>query len=566
MLRQFLRTYARRIIALMILVAAGVTVGLLVLPPPAAKPDAAAAPPPVMLVGEKLDVMANGVVDRAMDLVRKHAAGNITLKLPNGKSRELPRAALGAEIDKVYLAALVAQARDATSPMRRRNASLPKPEPLKLPSAIIVNTTRAMQTLLAIKDELDTSPSDARLDLATRKLVAEVEGNRVDVYATLAKLDDAFANGDSVVEAIVESVRPGVVSSELGAVDFDEVLGYYETRYNTDKKHEARTYNLRLAASKLDGHVLLPGQTFDFNRIVGARNEANGYKVATVIAQGELVDGIGGGTCQITGTLHASVFFAGLEVLNRTPHTRPSAYIQMGLDAAVAYPTINFRFKNTFPHPIVIHETVKDGIVRAEILGPHRTHTVTFVRKFDEIIPFQEVEKPDPKLPEGVKVLGQRGIPGFKLRRFRIVREGPFAIRERWNDTYPPTNQVIRVGTATDLPKDTPTPADDPHPEFTTPEYLVITQGPEIKGTRPNEPGGGTIDQRDKGRTGVSGWTEKAGMSHWDAGKREEDADDRDDDRDKKKDPKKDKKKGKDKDRDSDRDEDRDPPKKKKKD
>ena len=128
-------------------------------------------------------------------------------------------------------------------------------------------------------------------------------------------------------EAAVEVVKPNVLSAELGNVTFDEVLGYFETRYTTDKKHEARTYNLRLAASKLDGHVIPPGATFDFNKVVGPRNEASGYKVAPVIAQGELVDGIGGGTCQIAGTLHGAVFFSGLEVLSRTPHTRPSAYI-----------------------------------------------------------------------------------------------------------------------------------------------------------------------------------------------------------------------------------------------
>ena len=92
----------------------------------------------------------------------------------------------------------------------------------------------------------------------------------------------------------------------------------------------------------------MPGEIFDFNEVVGPRDEANGYKVAPVIAEGELVDGIGGGTCQISGTLHGAAFFAGLEIVERYPHTRPSSYIKMGLDATVVYPTINFRMKNRF--------------------------------------------------------------------------------------------------------------------------------------------------------------------------------------------------------------------------
>ena len=514
----FLRSYGRRIAQVGIIVAAGVVMGTLLVPSAIKGPDPKAPPPKVELVGETLDVAADHAGDRALDMVRKFAAGTITLKIPDGPSREVPRAALGAEIDKVYLAAVVSEARDPTSPMRREHAVMPGAGAIKLPTGVVVNAQKALSTLMSLKEELDRLPSDARLDLTSRKLIPEQSGIRVDVFATLARLDAAFAHGDHEVEAAVATVAPTILAKELGNVNFDEVLGSFETRYNTDKKHEARTYNLRLAAQRLDGHVVVPGGVFDFNKIVGPRNEAAGYKVAPVIAQGELVDGIGGGTCQIAGTLHGAVFFSGMDIMNRTPHTRPSGYIKMGLDAAVAYPTINFRFKNSFPYPVVIHESVKDGVVRAEVLGPKRTRTVTFIRRIDEVIPFQEVEKPDPKLAEGVKVLGQRGIPGFKLHRYRVVREGPFAVRDQWSDSYPPTPQVIRVGSGTDLPKDGPVPADDPHPEYTVDEFLEMTQSPSAHGTS-----GETTESREAGRTGVIGWTEKAGMSHWDPGKRGED-------------------------------------------
>src|SRR5262249_19566011 len=162
-------------------------------------------------------------------------------------------------------------------------------------------------------------------------------------------------------------------------------------------------------------------ETFDFNQVVGARNEANGYKVAPVIAQGELVDGIGGGTCQIAGTLHAAAFFAGLDLGDRKPHTRPSFYIKMGLDAAVAYPTVTLELKNPYPFPVVLHQTVQGGMVRAEVLGPRRTRDVTFARRIDDVVPFAEKDVPDPALPKGARELKQRGIPGFKVTRWRIV-------------------------------------------------------------------------------------------------------------------------------------------------
>ncbi len=519
----WVRRYGRRLAAAAVLGIAGVTVGWLVTPPAAPRPDPKAPAPQVLLGKEPLELLRANASELAMGIVRKYATGTIKLQVPGGKALELPRASLGIEIDKVYLTALLSQARDPTSPMRREYAArvaAGATEPLTLPLPLLIDTGKAIQALVNVKDSLDAAPVDAHLDLSSRKLAPDTPGYRMDVYGTLARLDDAMVHASAGVEVAGEVVPATIKAADLGVVNVDAILGYFETRYNPDRKHEARTYNLRLAASKLDGHVLPPGEVFDFNKVVGARSEANGYKIAPVIAQGELVDGIGGGTCQISGTLFGAVFFSGMEPLNRTPHTRPSAYIKMGLDAAVAYPTINFRFKNTFPFPVVLHETVKDGLVRAEILGPQRTTTVTFIRHIDEVIPFQEVEREDPRLPEGARVLGQRGIPGFKLHRYRIVRDGPFAVRERWNDTYPPTNQIIRVGTATDLPKDTPLPPDDPHPEYTADELLITTQGPDSKEGDPND---GMSEFRVPGQTGVVGWTEKAGLSHWNPGHRGED-------------------------------------------
>jgi len=195
--------------------------------------------------------------------------------------------------------------------------------------------------------------------------------------------------------------------------------------------------------------VLFPGQEFDFNATVGPRDEAHGYQVAKVIAEGELVDGIGGGTCQISGTLHAAVFFAGLDILERYPHTRPSSYMKMGLDAAVAYPTMNFRFRNSSSLPIVIHETVTGGVVRAEIRGAQVGPAVTLIRRIESSTNYDELERADNRVPFGKRVLLQRGVPGFKLKRYRVVRDEQYGVRDMWRDTYPPTSQIVLVGQTT---------------------------------------------------------------------------------------------------------------------
>jgi vancomycin resistance protein YoaR len=418
---------------------------------------------------------------------------------------------LGAELDKLYLASLIRDARDRTSPLVRSFRARHATGALDLPAPITLERPLAIQALLALKDELDRVPADARLDLEKRELVKEVWGRKLDVDASLAAIEDALRAGQSSARLVFREQRPRRLASELGNVDFGQVLGFFETRYDRSMRQEARTYNLRLAASRLDGYVLLPGETFDFNEVVGPRDEANGYKVAPVIAEGELVDGIGGGTCQISGTLHGAAFFAGLDIVERYPHTRPSAYIKMGLDATVVYPTINFRVKNSFSFPVVLHETVKNGVVRAEILGPRKPFTVTFIRRVLEAIPYEEIERPDKDLPRGRRVLGQRGVPGFKLRRYRIVRDGGRAVRDRWDDVYPPTTQIVRVGTGEDSDA-TAKVNDDGHPEYLADELLIMTEG----GNDEDDGSSNLSESREPGRFGENGWTRAAGMPYWD--------------------------------------------------
>jgi hypothetical protein len=225
-----------------------------------------------------------------------------------------------------------------------------------------------------------------------------------------------------------------------------------------------------------------------------------------VIASGELTDGVGGGTCQIAGTLHAAVFFAGLPFLERTPHTRPSSYLKLGLDATVSYPKLNFRFKNDMPHPLAIGIEVGQGRVRIELRGPKSAQRdVSFVRRIDQITPYQEAMRDDPSLPAGVKVLAQRGVPGFEVTSFRVVRDAASeqVVRERRHDLYPPTTQIWRVGKGAAAPTGYKPPEGDQHPEYRADEYLILSMGPSTAGLEET--------LRREGRSGALGWTAKEG-------------------------------------------------------
>jgi len=428
------------------------------------------------------------------------------------------REQLGARVDWNHLRSLVAELRDPRSPMQREHARTAPSAALALAIPYALDTQAALTALLQLKDEIDREPVDARYDFKTNQLSPDEPGRSIDVWGTMSHLDLALAGGETSLAAVIAAAPARRTAAQLAGVSTDAVMGWFETKYARDLKHEARSFNLRLAASKFDGYVLLPQETFDFNQVVGPRSEANGYKVAPVIAQGELVDGIGGGTCQVAGTLHAAAFFSGLDIEERKPHTRPSFYIKMGLDAAVAYPTVTLKLSNPYPFPVVLHETVEGGLVRAEVLGPALKRDVMFARRIDDVVPFAEKDTPDPNLPKGVRELKQRGIPGFKVTRWRVVRDGPFAVREHHQDYYPPTTQIWRVGKG---PEDAKFSAhDDEHPEYVADEFLSIAQGPDVakkaRGASAGEggpPRGDMVESRVPGRTGTYGWTVREGFA-----------------------------------------------------
>jgi vancomycin resistance protein YoaR len=498
--------------AVALAVLGGLAVGVLLVPRTGALEDSNAPPPEVTLLGKPL-VLDDGAVERALERVRRHVSESFHLELPDGGQRRQSFGRLGVQIDKMRLSELVRDAREANSPLRRTFRASGEKGPLVLPVPLVLDRERTTSAVLTLKDEFDRPPIDARLDLEKRELVKEVDGRKLDLDASVRSIARALESGQSGAALVFAHKSPRRSAKDLGHVAFDRVMGFFETNYDRSSKASARTYNLRLAASKLDGTVLLPGEVFDFNEVVGPRDEANGYRVATVIAEGELVDGIGGGTCQVSGTLHGAAFFSGLDIVERYAHTRPSAYIKMGLDATVVYPTIDFRVRNPFEFPVVLHESVRNGVVRAEILGPRQPLTVTFIRRITDTLPFEQMERPDDRLPKGVRVLSQRGVPGFKLIRYRILREDAHARRERFTDMYPPTTQIVRVGSGS-MPKNSVTVEDDAHPEYVADELLVMTQGPEIPAPK-EHPNDRVQEDREAGRFGDKGWMEKAGMPVW---------------------------------------------------
>ncbi|HQP36913.1 MAG TPA: VanW family protein [Polyangiaceae bacterium] len=334
--------------------------------------------------------------------------------------------------------------------------------------------------LLPLKEDLDELAVPARLDLARKTVVPHKSGRFLDLYAAYDAIDTAARLGTSEVRLPATEVPPLASAEFLERIDISQTVGHFETRFGYLGGETNRAANIANAAAKLDGHVLLPGQILSFNAVVGHRTIENGFHKGWEIFKGEMVEGIGGGTCQVASTLHAAAYLSGLEVLERSPHSRPSGYIAMGLDSTVVDGSVDLKLRNPFQFPVVLHAVVDRGLISFELLGEQRPVTVTFKRDVVGTRNYKRQVRETSYLPEGKVVLKQRGIRGYSVRRIRTLRFRDGSERDETTlDVYPATAEIYLVPPGTDesvlppLPGEEPETA-EPRPEGDTPPVQIV--------------------------------------------------------------------------------------------
>ena len=125
---------------------------------------------------------------------------------------------------------------------------------------------------------------------------------------------------------------------------------------------------MELAASRINGMILRPGQSFSYSDSVGDRTRANGYVEGPMFVGGKEVPGVGGGICQVSTNLYAAMLFAGIAPTEHHYHGQPVDYAPVGLDATIAKGYLDLRFKNTYDYDIVIEAVAKDGVLTVSLL------------------------------------------------------------------------------------------------------------------------------------------------------------------------------------------------------
>jgi vancomycin resistance protein YoaR len=300
-----------------------------------------------------------------------------------------------------------------------------------------------------IAREADHPPRPALVDSDGQPIELSADGLRVNRAQAMRALSRTLREGRRAVLLPSRRLSSGVGARALSPVLHPDarpiVVARYSTRYRTRGTERARAHNVETAARYLDGAVIAAHGRFSFNERVGARDRAHGYREAHVIVGGEMVDGIGGGVCQVASTLHAAAFLAGLAIVEHQPHSRPSEYIAMGLDATVVWPTIDLVISNPFPFPLTVRARAEGGEIYVELYGRRRLRRVDWEHHVLATSPFSDRYVEDPLVPPGEQRVSQRGIRGFWVARERSIEDERGVHIEERRLHYPPTDRIVRV-------------------------------------------------------------------------------------------------------------------------
>jgi len=291
----------------------------------------------------------------------------------------------------------------------------------------------------------------------------EVVGKKVNVEQTTKAISDAISNWmrqDILLEAVMEEDKPQYTRANVELCN--TIIGSFTTDYSSSTA--GRAANLDNGAKLINNLVLYPGEVFSAYKVLSPFTAENGYYLAGAYLNGQVIDSIGGGVCQVTTTLYNAVLEAELEVVERAPHSMTISYVDLSRDAAIAGTYKDFKFKNNTDAPIVIEGYTKNRKITFNIWGHETRDTVNRKVVYETKIlsktnPPADVITEDPTKPKSYRKVTQSAHTGYKAQLIKIVYENGVEVsREVVNtSTYKAEPRYVTIGTKEEeeTPKDT---------------------------------------------------------------------------------------------------------------
>lgn len=298
-----------------------------------------------------------------------------------------------------------------------------------------------------IRNEIYKEPQDAYVSKNPTTVHTHVNG--VDFAISIEEAQEILEQDKEEYVIPLKITVPEKTLEDLGEEAFPDELGTYTTRY--DPTNYNRSNNISISAKKINGTIVMPGETFSYNQVVGERTIAEGYKEAGAYAGGRVVQDVGGGICQTSSTLYNAVLYANLEIVDRSNHQFLTSYVSAGRDATVAWGSIDFQFKNNRTYPIKIEAVAENGVCTMSIYGikEETEYEVVIQSVVLSYIPYTTKYENDDTLEEGKEIVEQSGYTGCTSEAYKILKLNGEIVSKTLlsKDTYDPMTRIVKRGT-----------------------------------------------------------------------------------------------------------------------
>lgn len=282
----------------------------------------------------------------------------------------------------------------------------------------------------------------------------EVNGRDIDIDQINR---DMYEEGWEVRTYAIVTTVPDITEAALSQMLFKDRLATVTTDLNEYEYN--RTENIRLSAAAVNGYILLDyddadtkaiENQFSFNGVVGERTEARGYKSSIVFTNEDMVDGIGGGICQLSSTLYVASLISDMKIIERHTHTFAVSYVGLGMDATVQWGYLDYIFENNTGYPVRIEASINGGELTVNFWGTNTnpSKSIALESRTVATYKYQTVNSLNASLAPGTSTIIQNGKNGFKAELYQIVYNGTDVVEQRLANTsyYKALDEKVQYG------------------------------------------------------------------------------------------------------------------------
>ncbi len=337
---------------------------------------------------------------------------------------------------------------------------------INLPSVLKINNEIIDETLDRLATGIDYPAQDAlfqfekgkvssfRLAKSGRALDKKTAKQMAYTYINSVNNTDGNSPKEFVISLPVDEIQPKIKTEDSNSYGIRELIGSGSSKFHGSIP--GRIHNINLAASRINGHLIPPGETFSFNETLGDVSAATGFQPAYIIKEGRTVLGDGGGVCQVSTTLFRAALNTGLPIVERHAHAYRVHYYEeespVGIDATVFAPSYDLKFKNDTVNYILIQTKIdlNNYSLVFDFYGTRDGRKITMTKPaiLSQSPPPPDLYQDDPTLPIGVVKQVDWSAWGAKTTfDYRVEKDGVITTKDTFFSNFRPWQAVYLRGT-----------------------------------------------------------------------------------------------------------------------